>query len=186
LHYIKQKRDQQHILEVGCGNGWLAAQLASHTGNIVTGIDICSTAIEQAQRVFDTIPHLDFIPFDFNNEIFEEQKFDLVIIAASAGYFHSFKKMIAAAMEHLTLQGEIHILDSALYRQHEIAAVKEQAGKQLQAIDMNAIAPFYFYHSIDELKKYNHTVLYDPNSWMNRLMHQSNPFYHIIIKNRYQ
>jgi 2-polyprenyl-3-methyl-5-hydroxy-6-metoxy-1,4-benzoquinol methylase len=186
LYYLKQKRDQLHILEVGCGNGWLSAQLASGTKNNITGIDIDDGAIEQAKRVFGTKENLEYVQFDFNNEYFEERKFDIVIIAASIQYFYSFKKTIATAMEHLTLQGEIHILDSVLYRQHEIAAAKQQTANYLHTMEMDELAPFYFYHSMEELKKFNHTILYDPSSWVNRLLHNGNPFYHVVIKNRYQ
>jgi ubiquinone/menaquinone biosynthesis C-methylase UbiE len=186
LHYIKQKKEQQHILEVGCGNGWLAAQLARNTKNRITGIDIDNAAIEQAKRVFGNLSNLNYVQFDFNNEYFENQKFDMVIIAASLQYFHSFKKTIATAMEHLTLQGEIHILDTQLYRQNEIAAAKQRREQYLRSVGLEQLAAFYFYHSVEELKKYNHHMLYDPYSWVNRVLHQNNPFHHVIIKNRYQ
>jgi len=186
LHYLKQKRDALNILEVGCGNGWLAAQLARNTKNNVTGIDIDNTMIEQAKRVFANLPNLDFIEFDFNNEYFEEQKFDIVILADSLQHFYSFKKTMATAMEHLTLQGEIHIMDTALYGQHEVAAVRERKENYLHSIGLEQLAAFYFYHSMDELKKYNYRVLYDPYSWINRVLHHNSPYYHIIIKNRYQ
>src|ERR1700739_235600 len=49
--YLKKKSKKQNILEIGCGNGWLSAKLASVTSGDVTGIDINTEEIEQASRV---------------------------------------------------------------------------------------------------------------------------------------
>ena len=41
LQYIKKKECQLDILEVGCGNGWLSAQLAKAHGVETTGPVVC-------------------------------------------------------------------------------------------------------------------------------------------------
>src|ERR1700761_7726038 len=61
LRYIKKKGRIQNILEVGCGNGWLSAQLATHTTADVVGLDLNDIELEQARKLFGTVQNLSFI-----------------------------------------------------------------------------------------------------------------------------
>src|ERR1700749_4063432 len=47
LRYIRKKGGVQNILEVGCGNGWLSAQLATNTNATVIGLDINDIELQQ-------------------------------------------------------------------------------------------------------------------------------------------
>jgi 2-polyprenyl-3-methyl-5-hydroxy-6-metoxy-1,4-benzoquinol methylase len=49
--YLAKKGKTLNILEIGCGNGWLANKLAQINNATVTGIDINEVEIEQAKRV---------------------------------------------------------------------------------------------------------------------------------------
>src|SRR3954471_2426808 len=40
INYLKHRKTALHILEIGCGNGWLASKMASIPNSVVTGLDI--------------------------------------------------------------------------------------------------------------------------------------------------
>ena len=186
IAYLKRKGDELTILEVGCGNGWLAAQLASVTKSKVTGIDVNAAELDQAKRVFHHIPNLEFIHCGLDSEELQDKNFDLIIFAASIQYFSSLKKIIKAAAAYLTLQGEIYIMDSVFYRPQEIAAARQRTEEHFNSKGCNDMTAFYFHHSMEELKRLNPTILYDPSFLLNRFSLHKNPFYHVVIKSRYQ
>ena len=183
--YIRRKGDELSILEVGCGNGWLSAQLAAVTKSKVTGIDVNGAELDQAKRVFHHIPNLEFLQCGLNSEPLQDKNFDMILFAASIQYFSSLKRIIKAASAYLTLQGEIYIMDSVFYKQHEIAAAKQRTAEHFANTGCEEMASFYFHHSMEDLKKYNHIILHDPSFVLNRFSLHKNPFYHIVIRNRY-
>jgi len=186
MNYLKRKGDELAILEVGCGNGWLAAQLAAVTKAKVTGIDVNGAELEQAKRVFHHIPNLEFIHCGLDGEALQDTNFDVIVFAASIQYFSSLKKIIKAASAYLTLQGAIYIMDSVFYRQHEIAAARQRTRDHFNSKDCEEMSAFYFHHSMEELKRFNPIILHDPSFLLNRFNLHKNPFYHVVIKNRYQ
>jgi ubiquinone/menaquinone biosynthesis C-methylase UbiE len=186
LQYIKQKKPTQNILEVGCGNGWLAAQLATATNGEVIGLDINDTELKQAGKLFGNIQNLSFINADLNTEILLDKKFDMIIFAASIQYFESAKKILNIALEHLTLQGEIHILDTKFYPLHEAILAQQRTKQYFGSIGFPEMTDRYFHHTLDELSEFQYKILYNPSSWLNKIALNKPPFYWIAIKNRYQ
>jgi cyclopropane fatty-acyl-phospholipid synthase-like methyltransferase len=49
-----------HILDMGCGPGYLSSAVAGHYSSLVTGIDVDEPAIAHAKMVFSKNPLLDF------------------------------------------------------------------------------------------------------------------------------
>jgi SAM-dependent methyltransferase len=186
LSYIKQKNNILNILEVGCGNGWLCAQLAKAVDAEVTGIDVNTIELEQAKRVFFRVADLSFIKGSLEVEELKDRKFDLIIFAASIQYFPSLKHIIGLALEHLTLLGEIHIIDSPFYQQHEIEAARQRTKKYYSSMGFEGLTEYYFHHTISELDAFQYKILHHPFSWKNKLSIKKNPFYWISIKNRYR
>jgi ubiquinone/menaquinone biosynthesis C-methylase UbiE len=185
LRYIKRHGHICNILEVGCGNGWLAARLASATKTRVTGIDINTVELEQARKVFRRIRDLTFTEGDIRSGILADEKFDLIIFAASVQYFESLEEILEFATRFLTLQGEIHIIDSRLYQPYEIASAKQRSKKYFTDIGFPRMAALYFHHGIREIESLRFSILYNPNAWINKLLFRENPFYWIVIKNHY-
>jgi len=186
MNYLKHKGDELTILEVGCGNGWLAAQLAAITKATIIGIDVNAAELEQAKKVFQHIPNLEFIHCCLDGEALQDKNFDVIVFAASIQYFSSLKKIIKAASAYLTLQGEIYIMDSVFYRQHEIAAARQRTRDHFNSKGCDEMSAFYFHHSMEELKRFNPTILYAPSFLVNRFSLHKNPFFHVVIKSRYQ
>lgn len=186
LKWLRQKQTGLNILEVGCGNGWLTAQLAKIENATVTGSDININELDQAHRVFGRLPNVKFIYGDLYDEIFEGQAFDVIVFAASIQYFSSLKQILQKAMEHLTLQGEIHIIDTHLYKPEEVEQAAERTTQYFTSIGFPEMADFYFHHSMGEIKRFEHKILYDPASWLNKFNINKSPFYHVMVMNDYQ
>ena len=170
---------------MGCGNGWLAAQIAKGVDADVTGIDINTVELEQAKRVFYRLPGLSFIKSSLESDALKDKKFDLIIFAASIQYFSSLKQIINIAVEHLTLQGEVHIMDSPFYQQQELAAARQRTRAYYSALGFAQMAEHYHHHTIAELETFQYKILHHPLAWKNKLSIKKNPFYWISIKNRY-
>jgi len=185
LSYVKQRSSILNILEVGCGNGWLSARLASAADVEVTGVDVNTPELEQAKRVFKKIPGLNFINGTLQADELKDKKFDMILFAASIQYFRSLEQVISASLEHLTLLGEIHIMDSPFYLQHEMEAARQRTKEHCNRLGFPEMAGHYFHHNISELENFQYKILHHPHSWKNKLSIKKNPFYWITIKNRY-
>jgi ubiquinone/menaquinone biosynthesis C-methylase UbiE len=186
LSYINNKKIFSNILEVGCGNGWLSSRIAKETKADVTGIDINRYELQQAERVFRNISNLNFISGTLQCDELRDEKFDMILFAASIEYFPSLKHIIQIAIEHLTLQGEVHIMDSPFYQIQETAAARQRTKEYYKSLGFEAMADHYYHHQLAELENFQYKILHHPNSWKNKLSIKKNPFYWISIKNRYQ
>lgn len=185
VSYIKQKETFMNVLEAGCGNGWLSAKLASEVDVNVTGLDINIKELEQANRVFSRIPNVKFLPESLQSGFLGDEKFDMIIFAASIQYFSSLKQVIGHAIEHLTLQGEVHIMDSPFYLQSEIDAARQRTKAYYRSMGFTGMTDHYYHHTLNELDIFQYKILHHPHSWKNKLSIKKNPFYWIVIKNRY-
>ncbi len=183
LRYIRQKNTSPDILEIGCGNGWLTARMAAVTSGRSTGLDINTEELKQARRVFGSIANCQFIEGNIFKGVLGEQKFDIIIFAASIQYFESLTEIINAAFEHLTLLGEIHIIDTRFYQYTEIADAKERSKAYFLSMGFPEMANHYYHHCINSLDIFQPEILYDPGRWWNKLFYPSNPFHWIVVKN---
>ena len=185
LQYLKKKGPVQNILEVGSGNGWLAAQFATIANGDVVGLDINNIELEQARKLFSNIQNLSFIHGSLNDEILLDKKFDVIVFAASIQYFESLKMIVDIALEHLTLQGEIHILDTKFYPVHEAILAQQRSKQYYNSIGFPGMEEYYFHHTLNELNVFQYKILFDPSSWRNKFSFNKNPFHWIVVKNRY-
>ena len=182
VRYLIKKQKALNILEVGCGNGWLSAKLSVIPLSRVTGIDINGEELNQAKRVFNQIENLEFINSSLQEEMFSYRELDIIVFAASIQYFSSLEKLLNKALQILKPGGEIHIIDSHLYKQNEIDAARSRSNNYYKAIGFPGMGEQYFHHSFDQLRLFNYDILYDPNSIINKLKKNKNPFYWICIR----
>lgn len=181
LKYLSQKQKALSVLEIGCGNGWLTNKLATIANTTVTGADINTYELDQAKRVFGKKENISFVYGDLDSEVFEGRAFDIIVFAASVQYFPSLKKILQTALQHITLQGEIHIVDTHLYKAEAVEAASKRTTQYLTSIGFPEMADCYFHHCIDDVKMFNHKILHDPGSWLNKFSRNKNPFYHMVI-----
>lgn len=92
--FSAQLRPEWHILDVGCGNGALAADLAGHCKQI-TGIDISRKDIEEAkQRVKGEFICADITTYSFNG------KFDAIILSNVLEHIENRVSFLKKLREH--------------------------------------------------------------------------------------
>jgi len=180
IDYLKAKNRPLNILEVGCGNGWLSAKLHSINGAKVLGIDINEPEIQQAQRVFKS-NNLEFICTGFDPPVYEKQKFDIILFAASIQYFKSLKETLTGALSCLKRNGEIHVTDTNFYTPTEAVKAAKRSDEYFESIGFSEMAEHYFHHNINQVREFNCKMLYNPHRIINKIT-KKNPFYWIAIK----
>jgi ubiquinone/menaquinone biosynthesis C-methylase UbiE len=139
--------------------------------------------LEQARKVFRNVPNLKLKEGDIRSGVLADEKFDLIIFAASIQYFESLPEILKIATRYLTLQGEIHIIDSPFYQHHEIQLARQRSKKYFSDIGFPEMSHLYFHHCIDALKSFRFSLLYNPNAPVNKLLLRSNRFHWVAIKN---
>ncbi len=70
------KRDNIHILDIGCGNGKMLGYLQKRTGAYIYGFDYSQNAIETAQKSFPI--KSEFIQGNIGEVNYPKEKFDLI------------------------------------------------------------------------------------------------------------
>lgn len=97
------------VLDLGCGNGAMAAYIAEVTGAHVTGIDFSPAAIEQAQRLAALHPdRISFRIADIALLPFPPASFD-VLVAIDTLYFTELNATVSGLKELLRSGGRMGI-----------------------------------------------------------------------------
>ena len=182
LGYLLNKRKTLQILEVGCGNGWLAAKLSSVPSALITAIDINIEELNQAKRVFSSVDNLEFLHCSLQDALLQHRQFDIIIFAASIQYFNSVSDVLKNALSYLKPGGEIHIIDSRFYKRDEVDMARQRSIDYFRDIGFPGMINQYFHHSLEELGPFNHRILSNPNSILNRIKQNKDPFYWICVK----
>jgi SAM-dependent methyltransferase len=170
VQYLANKKLAPGILEVGCGNGWLSAQLSTVPGSKVIGIDPDLAGLQQAARVFHRQPNLKFIYGDFCSDVLYDLSFDIIVFACSIQYFSSLRGIVEAALLHLRPGGEMHILDSCFCKPEGPDAAGQPTAHT-------------FHHCIRDLHPFHYRYLYNPRSIWNRIFRKGDSFPWIAITN---
>jgi SAM-dependent methyltransferase len=180
ITYLERKRRNLKILEIGCGNGWLSAKMASINDTNVIGLDINQVEINQASRVFRK-SNLQFIYDTFNDNTFENETFDVIVFAASLQYFPSLINVLKQAQSILNQRGEIHIIDTPFYNSEDASEAEERSRNYYTELGFPEMADYYYHHSISEFWGFKYRVLFNPHSIINRLF-KKDPFYWVAIR----
>lgn len=184
VQYLGKRDHLKDILEIGCGNGWLSRRLASLPGSRIIATDINYVEIQQAATVFGDVPNLHFIYGEAIQGMFGDEKFDVIVFAASLQYFQKLGETVKNALRLLRPQGEIHIIDTHFYPLSGLSAAKERSALYFQAAGYPEMANWYFHHSLENLDRFHYSILYNPESLFTRFMKNKNPFYWIRIQQR--
>lgn len=182
FHYLEKKSPPLNILDVGCGNGWLAGRLAGLTDAIVTGIDNDSAELRQGARVFKNVPNLKFIPGDFRQGAITNTDHDIIVFAASIQYFNPVHDCINKAMALLKPGGEIHIIDSPFYSTAGVSAARSRTTTYYTEIGFPEMTAYYFHHTIDDLKPFHPEIMYKQSFINQYVLNNKNPFPWLCIK----
>jgi len=160
LNYLKNKNKPLNILDIGCGNGWFTNHMASIENVDVIGLDINLDELSQAARIFKK-DNLKFVYADiFEIPYFFENKYNIITLNACLQYFEDIEKLISVLETFLKPNGEIHIIDSPLYRKEEIHNAKKRTKDYYSTLGAPEMSKYYFHHCIDNLQDFE--VLHAP------------------------
>ncbi len=151
------------ILDIGCGNGWFSGILADSLKVKILAIDINTTELIQAARVFQR-DNLCFAYLDMMVDSLIPSSVKRIIFNSSFQYFEEPKKIVDICLRLLTDDGEIHILDSPLYEIEEIESAKTRSSDYYSDIGNQAMNRFYHHHSLESIAQTKIEFLYEANS----------------------
>jgi ubiquinone/menaquinone biosynthesis C-methylase UbiE len=118
---------EQKILEIGCGNGYLALELA-RDGHEVIGLDKSQEIIEVAERTSEASPDtpgfgkLTYLCADFGTWQGADASFDLVVINRTLHHLTDLGPTLTKIKRLLTQQGRIICQDYAFDRLNDQTA----------------------------------------------------------------
>ena len=167
--YLRGRSQGLRILDLGCGNGWLAA-LARLPGVRVTGLDINGLELAQAARVFGKTDCATFPAADVFRPPFPAGNFDVVVMASAAQYFADLASLFGALRTLLlTDGGEIHLLDSPFYRDDEVQAARSRSAAYYEDLGFPEMSARYHHHTWRELNGTDFSLLYNPRTLQSKL-----------------
>jgi len=156
-----------NILDVGCGNGWMASLLASSGAGEVWGLDLNLKELEQADRVFAQ-QNLRFVYADVFAADLPKAYFHQITLAASVQYFPNFTALMNKLMGLLRPDGEIHILDSPFYADEAARdAARERSNTYFEKMGFPQMASRYHHHLRSEIEALGGKDL--NGAWLQRL-----------------
>ena len=187
MMYMKKKGTAKKILEVGCGNGWLANKMTTDLSSEVLAMDVNETELLQGAKVFSS-ENLSFVYGDVFTIDLNPIRFDCIVLASSVQYFRDIQSVLKQLLRLLMPTGEIHIIDSPIYRSDRAAlAAEKRSVDHFTGLGHRDMARYYFHHTIKEIGIFNHRVLENPDSLIltirRRLFKTTHPvFPWIVIK----
>ena len=185
LHYLETKYPFGTILDMGSGNGWMANAFAE-SGFYVCGLDLNYWELQQAARVFHRSKNVEWLYGDIFSHVVPYDSMDAVVLASSLQYFDDVGRLLKTLFQTLHNGGEIHIIDTPFYRDHEKKEAVRRSQDYYARIGYPDFAVHYRHRTYEELEPYPYSVLYNPTSITNVLKRfidrSSSQFPWIIIK----
>jgi SAM-dependent methyltransferase len=169
LTYLRRRRRPVTIVDLGCGNGWLANRMAAVAGAVVVGMDLNAVELDQARRVFGGRRNLRFAAGDIRDGALPVQRPDLVILASVIQYLPAPADLVEALLHLVAPGGEIHVLDSPIYRPADVAGARQRTGQHYARLGVEEMAERYHHHAWDEFGALVYDVLYRPDDPIRRL-----------------
>lgn len=164
---IKYLNGSERILELGCGNGWLAYNLSTSLRAEICAVDVNEIELLQGSRVFRHQPNLCFIYGDIYHPFFKFAKFDSIVLSGTVQYFPDLQKLFSSLLELVKPTGSIYIADSPFYRSRDEATLAKQRSVQhFESLGFPDMADKYFHHAVGELSNFKHKRMYNPASFL--------------------
>lgn len=182
IRYLAKKNKTLQVLEVGCGNGWLASQIARNITGDVVGIDINKAELNQAAAVFGNVSNLRFVEGDIRTTKSSPGSFDIIVFAASLQYFPSLNELMRSVFQFLREGGEVHIIDTIFYKKNMVNAAKQRTREYYTKLGFPEAAVYYYHHCIEDLEGFPVKILHSPFSWKEKFSKNKTPFSWVCIK----
>lgn len=166
--YLEDRPGLKVLLDVGCGNGWMAARLAEPPDRLVYGLDVNQQELEQGARVFRHNPRMIFLFADVLGEALSTARVDLVLLAGAVQYFADVALLVPRLLHLLQPGGELHIVDSPFYSRGEAGRARGRSEAYYRGLGCPEMAGHYHHHRFDQLQSFSPELLHDPRSLRSR------------------
>ena len=166
--YLKSKKQNLNILDLGCGNCWFCGQLSKFFNHNFYCVDVNLTELKQGRRVFNS-EQMKFIYADIFKAEFPISSIDIIIINAAVQYFPDIKRLMEKLLTLINENGEIHIIDSPFYSETEVDNARKRTVDYYSTIGFPEMAKHYHHHNWGELSEFNFSTLYNPHASLNRI-----------------
>lgn len=150
------------VVELGCGNGWLAARIAGIDGCRVVGVDVNAAEVAQARRVFGTVADLSFVEADAIDGPPPLDRPTAVVLASVIQYVEDVPSLLSRLLGWIAPGGEIHLLDSPLYEPGTVAAARRRSEAYYRRLGVPEMAAVYHHHDRRVLAGFRADFLHDP------------------------
>ena len=149
-------RGDEHILDVGCGDGKITAEIAQAVpGGSATGIDASAEMISFAESMFpkNKVPNLEFHVMDAR-EIKFAREFDLVFSNAALHWVDDHPKFLAGAASILTSGGRLIVSCGGKGNAQDVfmALLPELRSRRWREFFRKMPNPYFFYAPEDYRK----------------------------------
>jgi SAM-dependent methyltransferase len=172
--YLSAVRGPVRVWDLGCGNGWLAARVASLEHVCAIGVDVNTAELEQAQRVFADRPRLRFRAGDLCDaprfvadragHPSSESLLDVVLLASTLQYVSDASGLLHGVFDAISPRGEIHVLDTPIYRRDQVASARERTMAHYEQLGVSEMAEHYHHHKWSIFSGLPYDVRYRPDA----------------------
>ncbi|HUA65634.1 MAG TPA: methyltransferase domain-containing protein [Alphaproteobacteria bacterium] len=150
-------RGNEHILDVGCGDGKVTAEIARAVPNgFAAGIDASAEMISFAEKIFPkkSVSNLEFYVMDAR-EIKSERKFDLIFSNAALHWVDDHQKFLAGAASALKPGGRLVVSCGGKGNAQDVfVALRPELRAKLWREFFRQIPEPYFFYAPDEYRKW--------------------------------
>jgi ubiquinone/menaquinone biosynthesis C-methylase UbiE len=185
VQYLIVHHPGSTILDVGCGNGWMANGFVNN-GFQVCAIDLNHHELQQAARVFNRAANIIWLYGNILSDVVPQNSIDYIIMASSLQYFMDISPLMKSLFRILRDTGEIHIIDTPFYSTSEKEKAAQRSITHFTGMGYPEFADHYFHRTYDELRKYSFRVQYHPKRMMNKVKNifgqGGSPFPWIVIQ----
>ena len=185
VQYLIAHHPGSAILDVGCGNGWMAHGLAKE-GFHVCAVDLNYFELQQAARIFRETTNAIWLYGNILSGVVPDDSMDCAIMASSLQYFADISPLMKSLFRIVRDAGEIHIIDTPFYASSEKENAAQRSRTYFASIGHPHFADHYYHRTYDELRSYSFRVHYHPNQVMNKLRNifrqGGSPFPWIVIQ----
>ena len=151
-------KNDDDVLDLGCGKGVITPMIYKHTNKKVIGMDLSPKMIEYAKIINNDIDKYEFIASDFFDYNFN-QKFDKIIIFNAFPHFLDRTLLAKRANDNLKEEGRLIIMHDlgrkSLNNHHKQKASKISLGLDLPEAEYKSFSSYFkLIKAIDADDKY--------------------------------
>lgn len=183
VRFLEKKRVHR-VMEIGCGNGWLASYLCNALAADCCGVDVNERELEQAAKIFSHDGNPSFVCGDIHSPVFDDCKADVIVLASVIQYFPNVHELVSLLIDRLNPRGEIHIIDSPIYSEHEVDGAKKRSQEYFGLNGHAEMREYYHHHTWRSFQQRSYAVLHDPSSVVGkikRMFAKASPFPWVMV-----